>query len=260
MQGGERGTQVEAHDWLEALFIESPVAIGFAREGMVSDANPAYASLFGYASVTEVRGTSLLEQIAPSHRPEIIRLLGERAKGDDKPYHYQTRGLRRDGSEFPLDVTTTRVVVADGPLLIAFVSDVSEREDALQALKASEERFRTLSSAAFEGICVHQDGKIVVANEAGAAMFGFDSASIVGVPLINLTARESRALVMERIQRGASEACEVVAQRKDGTTFFAEVRARTLFHQGQPTRFVVCRDVTESKRIEAEQRARGERV
>ena len=260
LQGGERGTPVDDHAWLEVLFDESPVAIGFARNGMVSNANPAYARLFGYASVAEVRGTSLLDQVAPSHRPQILRLLAERAKGDSVPYHYLTRGLRQDGSEFPLDVTTARVVVADGPLLIAFVSDVSEREDALQALRASEERFRALSGAAFEGVAVHQDGKIVLANEAGAAMFGFDPASIVGVSMIDLTAPESRPLVMDRIRRGATEASEAVAQRKDGSTFIVEVRARTLSHQGRPTRFVVCRDVTEQKRIEAEQRALGERV
>jgi len=211
MQGGERGTPVEAHDWLEALFDESPVAIGFAREGMVSDANPAYARLFGYASVAELRGKSLLEQIAPSHRPQILRLLAERAKGDNAPYHYLTRGLRQDGTKFPLDVTTTRVVVADGPLLIAFVSDVSEREDALQALKASEERFRMLSAAAAEGVFVHADGKIVLANEAGAAMHGFDPASIVGVSLTDLIAPESRALVTEHVRRAATEPYEAVA-------------------------------------------------
>jgi PAS domain S-box-containing protein len=259
-QGGERGTPVEAHDWLEALFGESPVAIGFAREGVVVDANAAYARLFGYASVGEFRGRSLLEQVAPSHRAQIIRLLGERAKGDSVPYQYQTRGLRQDGTEFPMDVTTARVVVADGPLLIAFVSDVSKREDALQALMASEERFRTLSGAAFEGVCVHADGKIVLANDAGAAMFGFEPASIVGVSLMDLTAPESRALVADRIRRAAAEPCEVVAQRKDGSTFVVEVRAGTMSHQGRPTRVAVVRDLTEHKRVEAEQRALGERI
>jgi len=203
----ENGSEPEeAYAWLKALFDESPLAIGFSRGGVVADANPAYARLFGYGQVAELRGRSLLEQIAPSHRSRIIELLAQRARGDRLPHRYQTRGLRRDGTEFPFEVTTTQVIVADGPLLIAFISDVSEREDALQALKASEERFRTLSAAAL------------------------------------------------------TEPCEVTALRTDGSTFLAEIRGTTLSHQGRPTRVATLRDITERKRMEAEQRALGERI
>jgi len=236
------------------------LAIGFSRDGVVPDANPAYARLFGYDGVAELRGRPLLEQIAPSHRPQIVELLAQRARGDSLPHRYQTRGLRKDGTEFPFEVSTARVVVADGPLLIAFIADVSEREDALQALKASEERFRTLSAAALEGVFLHTDGKIVLANEAGAAMYGFDPASMVGASLMELTAPESRALVADHIQRGATEPYEGIALRRDESTFIAEVRGTTLSHQGRPTRVAIIRDITERKRMEAEQRALGERI
>lgn len=236
------------------------MAIGFARGAIVADANPAYARLFGYGDVAELRGRSLLEQIAPSHRQQIVELLAQRARGDSHPYRYQTRGIRKDGAEFPFEVTTARVVLADGPLLIAFISDVSEREGALQALKASEERFRTLSAAAVEGVFLHADGKIVLANEAGAAMYGFDSPSMMGASLMDLTAPEFRTKVAEHILRGANEPYEGVARRKDGSTFIAEVRGTTLLHQGRPTRVAIIRDVSERRRLEAEQRALTERV
>lgn len=252
---------VEALHWLQALFDESPVAIGFSRDGVVLDANPSYARLFGYGTVADLRGRSLLEQVAPSHRPRIVELLAQRARGDSVPYRYQTRGLRQDGTEFPFEVTTTRVVVADGPLLIAFILDVSEREDALQALKASEERFRTLSGAAFEGVVIHGDGRILLANEAAAAMCGFeDAASVVGTSVMELTAPESRVLVADHIHREAAGPYEAIARRRDGSTFVAELHGRTLSHQGRPARVTIVRDITERKRIEAEQRALAERV
>jgi len=249
-----------SHAWLKVLFEESPLAIGFSRGGLVADANPAYARLFGYGGVDELRGRSILEQVAPSHRARIVELLAQRAQGDRLPYRYQTRGLRRDGTEFPFEITTAHVLVADGPLLIALISDVSEREVVLQALKASEERFRTLSAAALEGVCLHSDGKIVLVNEAGAAMLGVDAASLVGASLMDIVAPESRALVAEQIRRGASEPLEAVALRNDGSTFIAEVRGTTLSHQGRPTRVAIIRDITERKRMEAEQRALAERV
>ncbi len=192
--------------------------------------------------------------------PGSSSFLAQRARGDSLPHRYETRGLRRDGTEFPFEVTTTQVFFADGPLLIAFIADVSQRDDALRALRASEERFRTLSAGALEGVCLHADGKIVLANEAGAAMVGVDAASLVGSSLMDLVAPESRALVADQIRRGATEPCEVTALRRDGSTFFAEVRGATLSHQGRPTRVTIIRDITERKRMEAEQRALSERV
>lgn len=60
--------EVASEGWLETLFDESPLAIGFSRDGVILGANPAYVRLFGHESAAELRGKSLLAQIAPSHR------------------------------------------------------------------------------------------------------------------------------------------------------------------------------------------------
>lgn len=149
--------------------------------------------LFGHASIAELRGRPFLDQIAPSHREQIAEMVALRARGGNPPNDYQTHGLRKDGTEVPFEVTTTRVLVADGPLTIAFIKDVSEREEALQGLRVSEEKFCTLSAAAFEGVLVHAEGRVVLANEPGATMHGFDSpASMVGASVADLIARPSR--------------------------------------------------------------------
>jgi PAS domain S-box-containing protein len=236
------------------------MAIGFSRAGITMDANQEYLRLFGYSSAAELRGRSILEQIAPSHRKGIQDRVDQRALGVPQPNSYLTRGLRKDGTEFPFEVSTALMVVEDGPLAVAFIHDVSEREKALEALRASEERFRSLSAAAMDGVFIHADGRILVANEAGAAMYGFDPASMVGAFLLDLTAAESRDLLAEHCQRGGDEPYEGMARRRDGSTFHVEVRARTLVHQGRPARVAIIRDVTERKRAEVEQRALEERV
>jgi PAS domain S-box-containing protein len=246
--------------WLLALFEASPVAIGFSRDGLMVDANAAYARLFGFSSVAELKGRSLLEQIAPTHRRRIIGIIAARARGEIAPVNYQTRGLRRDGTEFPFDVTTARVLLPEGPLTIAFLTDISERETAMKALHASEERFRMLSSATLEGVFIHSEGRVVLANDAGAAMYGYDPGTIIGVSLSDLTSPESRAALADRLKEHDTGPYEGVALRRDGTTFLAEVQARTLSHEGQSTRVTVIRDITARKRAEAEQRALAEQV
>ena len=92
-------------------------------------------------------------------------------------------------------------------------------------------------------------------------MYGFaDPAEMVGLSVMELTAPESRAVVTEHVRRGSADAYEGVARRKDGTTFDAEVRGKTLVHQGHPTRVTIIRDITERRKAEASQRALGERV
>jgi PAS domain S-box-containing protein len=252
--------RLEARDWLQALFEETPMAIGFSRDGIMLDANAAYVHLFGYDSVAELRGRSVLEQVATSHRAHIVQMITQRARGAALPERYESRGLRKDGTEFPFDITTTRVTLEDGPLTIAFISDTTERAMALDAMRASEEKFRTLSDAAFEGVFIHTGGKIILANEAGAEMFGSDASSLVGTSLLDHASPESRATVAENVRRGVTEPYDAVGLRKDGTSFIAELRGRSLALQGASARVTIIRDVTELRRVEAEQRALAERV
>src|SRR4051812_24382846 len=99
----------DAQHWLRALFNDSPMAIGFSRDGTMLDANAPYLATFGFQRVEEIRGTSLLLQIAPSHREEVVGKIRRRAQGEEVETTYLTRGLRRDGTEFPFEITLCRV-------------------------------------------------------------------------------------------------------------------------------------------------------
>jgi PAS domain-containing protein len=57
-------------------------------------------------------------------------------------------------------------------------------------LKESQERFRSLSEASFEGIVLHEKGKILDANQTFAQMFGYDLKEIIGMNVVELAAPE----------------------------------------------------------------------
>ena len=123
---------------LRTLIEQSPLAISFSRDGITLEVNAHYVSMFGYASADEVSGTPLLQRIAPSHRAEMQDLIERRRGGLPAPTTYETVGLRRDGSEFPLFVSTKRIELADGALTMSFLMDFTERQQA-------EERIRHLA-------------------------------------------------------------------------------------------------------------------
>ena len=75
------------------------------------------------------------------------------------------------------------------------VTDVTNRRQAEDALRESEERFRMLSEAAEEGIAIHDKGLIVDANEALARMFGFEPSELIGMHAQSLATKDSWQII-----------------------------------------------------------------
>ena len=155
-------------------------------------------------------------------------------------------------------LTTSTVVLDRFGVLLRETLEKSLRREA--DLNSSEDRFRTLSSLGTEGVMVQSDGVILEANETFARMAAVAAPSVLigheGLDLVPFTPA-SREMVRERIQFGRDEPYEIELRRPDGTTWPAEVSARSILYGGRPARLVVMRDISQRRAIEAE-RARRE--
>ncbi len=125
-----------------------------------------------------------------------------------------------------------------------------ERKRAEQALRESEERFRRLSEATFEGIVIHDTNKILKANETFATMFGYELAETIGMSPLVTIAPESRDVVLKNIFSGYEKPYEVVGLRKDGSTFPVEINGKNFFYQERMHRVAAIRDITDQKRLQ----------
>jgi PAS domain S-box-containing protein len=132
----------------------------------------------------------------------------------------------------------------------AIVRNVSDRQRADFALRESEERFRRLSEAAFEGIGISDEGKVVDVNSRLAQMLGYEVAEMVGMSVLDLIAPEHRDRAMAHVRSGSPEPYEHLAVRKDGSRFPVEVQGRTIPFQGRNLRVTAVRDVSERYRSE----------
>jgi two-component system, cell cycle sensor histidine kinase and response regulator CckA len=137
--------------------------------------------------------------------------------------------------------------------------DITERRQAERALRESEERYRRLTEASFEGVAISVETRIVDASSRLADMLGYSLDEIVGLPGLELFAPECRDQVAERTRQGDTAAYEAVALRKDGTTFPVEVRPRLMEYRGQSARLAAVRDITERMRAEQAIRESEER-
>ena len=170
----------------------------------------------------------------------------------------------------PLPLVLRPVFAVPVGLLLAVLALVGlfswrERRRAIETLRASEARFRSLGEAAFEGIgFVGQDRCFVEVNARLAQMFGYEREELVGVETDLLVAPRSHAALREvRRVIGQTHPSEPVTrldlwgQRKHGTEFPIEIQTKTMPMHGGLVRVLAVRDITDRHAAE-EARRRSE--
>lgn len=148
-------------------------------------------------------------------------------------------------------------MMEDSVVMVA--RDITGRKHSERELGESEERFRTLTEAAFEGIVIAEQGMILEVSTAYANIFGYERSELLGTPVLEHIAPESRELVESHIAADYEEAYELVGLKKDGTRFYLEAHGRVSTYQNRPVRMTAVRDITERKEAERALREAEER-
>ena len=136
-----------AQSALENLFDVSPDAIFVTdAQGVIRGANPRAAELFGHTQA-ELIGQPI-EKLVPA------RFRGRHPSHRDNYNAYPRArqmcaamnlfGLRKDGTEFPVDIMLKPVKTASGPVVLSFVRDVSEQRAAMEALRLNDQQLRSI--------------------------------------------------------------------------------------------------------------------
>jgi PAS domain S-box-containing protein len=174
-------------------------------------------------------------------------------------------GRRKDGSEFPVDISLSPLETEDGLMAVARVRDITERRHAEELERRNEEWFRGLMESAPDAMVVADaSGRIQAVNAQTERLFGYTRAELLGRPVEILLperfqSREVRDRELGTLARQPGANLEVAARRKDGTEFPAEIGVSPLeTDQGRLT-VAAIRDVTARKRIEELQRKSEER-
>jgi PAS domain S-box-containing protein len=129
----------ESETRFKAIFENSVDAIGVSRDGVHVFVNPAYLSLYGYANNAELMGKSILDLIAPEEHGKILEYVRSRKKGKAAPSVYETRGLRKDGTEFDMDVHVSTYAQNGETYTLVVIRDITVRKQVEEALRKSHE-------------------------------------------------------------------------------------------------------------------------
>ncbi len=259
----QRGPSQELIRWLQALFYDSPAAIGFSRDGAMLDANPAYLELFGLRR-DELRGGSLLDNIAPSHRAEIIRRIQTRAAGGQVPTTYETRGRRTDGTEFPFEITTGRVSVDDGPLTIAFITDISERVRVRTELtEALELNLRVLNASTMSCLVYLAEGPCIFANVVSGPMIGASQEQVASQNFRQLVSWKECGMLASAdcaLETGVDQRGLFHLTTSFGREIWIDCQFSRVIRAGRPLLFAFMHDATTERKAELARREADERL
>jgi len=229
-------------------------------DGKIIFVNPAEARMHGYA-VDELLGREAAKLFpAPSAKGALsLRDLLARDRASDAPFTRETENVRRDGSQFPVTISSVPVRDMRGtPLgLVSVAEDITERKRMLDALRESEQKYRTLFESASDAIFIADasSGIITDCNVSACVLLGMTREEILGMHQEGLHPPEDAAEYRRRFgiiaeQRSEGMFFDNVVVRKDGERLWVDISSS--FFESGGRRFImgIFRDVTERKKAD----------
>ena len=138
-------------------------------------------------------------------------------------------------------------------LLIKTLDKALEHNRLKNELQVSEQRFETLSEAAWEGIIIHEDDKIIEANSPFFRMFGYSRGELAeGLYLQKLFSPDSLTAARQCIEQAESDNFEIHGIKKDGSKLLVEIKSRPILYLNKPRHVCIIRDISERVRAEKE--------
>jgi PAS domain S-box-containing protein len=140
------------------------------------------------------------------------------------------------------------------------IIDISDRKAVEQALRESEEKYRTLVNNANDGIILAQNGRLKLTNKAMRDILQYTEKDFHDKPFYDFVVQEDRnEMAGYHNRRMEGEQFTILYRsrliRKDGEIITVELNARTLTYNNKPAAFIVVRDISERIAIENELKA-----
>ena len=242
---------------LSTIFRAAPMGIGLVKDRILGWTNARLLEMTGYAR-EELEGMSALmlyesveefERVARVKHPQVL----EQGTGT-----IETRFRRKDGTVMDILLSSSSIVPGDlSQGLVFTATDITERKRAVEALRESEEKYRTVVENSNDAIFIAQDEVIKFPNTKTLDFTGYSADELGRMPFAVLIHPDDQEMVVERHRRRLTGQ-EVPTNycfrilRKDGNEEWVQLNAVRIAWDGKPATLNVVRDFTQQRRLEAQ--------
>ena len=232
----------------------------------------AYQKYLGY-SRDQLIGKKVWELVHPEDVERLINAQKlsvngfQATNGEDKA---ELRIRHKNGKYVWMEYTGKVFINPEGnPNVIVITRDITERKNAEEKLKESEEKFRTIAEESMVGISIIQDNKFKYINKTFLDDIGYTSEEIKSwksdelfEKIVHPDQREEMREISQKIQSGKIESAtrkEIKMIRKNGEIRWIDVYARSIIYQNHPAGMNISIDITERKKTEQKLRESEEK-
>lgn len=256
----EVDARVISSELLSAVMSLMPdAAVVVDETGTIVSVNTQAEELFGYQTGALV-GISV-DSLVPErlrtrhreHRSTYLSLPQKRPMG----VGLALTGRRRDGTEFPLDISLAPITDSGRSLFVAAVRDMTEQRSA----NAAQAELATIVNSALDAIVsMTVEGKITSWNPAAEKLFGYASDEICGKHVAILVPEQSsevfESLLDAAYAGGGHGASDTEWRHRDGHDVDVAVSISPLRNQSGTVYGIssMVRDISERRKVEAELR------
>jgi len=261
----EKSLQMEKA-YFEQFFESAPEAVVMTENnGQVIRLNKEFTRMFGY-TFEEAKDRLIDDLVATGDlRKEALFITEKLAKGE--PIAYESVRKRKNGTQINVSILGTPIKISDGQIATyAIYRDITDRKKVEKKLRASEEKYRTLTENINVGVfrsTPGPKGKFLEVNPAMLKIFGFENKEeFLAINVSDLYQNPvNRTRFSKRMLKdGFVKNEESVSKKKDGTIFTAsdtavavkDEKGNVLYYDG------IVEDITERKKLEEERLNRSE--
>lgn len=167
--------------------------------------------------------------------------------------------INKAGNIVPVEITTSLVKRGGQEVVLGFIRDITDRKQAEEALRESEERYRSLAEKSFAGVYVVQKGRFVLVNDHLASFTGYRREELEGRPADSLVHPEDQGEVKTKARNMLtaqnSSPYEFRILTKDGQIRWIIETLASIIYKGSPAILGNAMDITEYKKTEDEREA-----
>ena len=229
----------------DAIFI---LKMGGEEQGKILEVNPKASEQTGY-SRDELIGMNLLDEVVIGEPIDMDyeKIDEQLSRGETVKFTEKKR--RKNGTVYWTEVVVTPLKHEGKRANLSINRDITQRREAEQALRESEEKFRQIVEQTHDGIYIYRDEKFLFVNDRASEISGYSKDELYDMNVWTLIHPQDRETGKEmarkrKLGEDVPSTFESRIIRKDEEVRYGEFSVTTLNYQGEYANLGTVRDIT----------------